>query len=200
VPGTTIRPSYDAILLAGGAGRRMGRRDKAALVVGGRPLGARVRAALGGAAKVIMVGPGRDWLPADVVTLEEPPGAGPVAAVAAGAAHVAQPVVVVVAVDLPFLDREHIGTLRSALAGDRRADVALAVDDLGRDQLLLAAWRTAVLRARLAAIGGLADRAARVLFEGVTARRVALSRALGGPPPWFDCDTEQDLREAEGWT
>jgi molybdopterin-guanine dinucleotide biosynthesis protein A len=192
-------PAYDAILLAGGYGRRMGGVDKAALVVRGRPLGARVRSAVEGAARVVVVGPDRPWLAADVVTREDPPGAGPLAALAAGLAHVAHEVAVVVAVDLPFLDGSHLDTLRTALAENPDTEVALAVDETGRDQLLLAAWRAGRLRARVAAYGALADRPLRGLLDGATARRVALTRSRGCPPPWFDCDTDHDLRTAERW-
>ena len=200
MPATPTLPAYDAIVLAGGAGRRMGSRDKAALVVGGRPLGARVRAAIDGATQVVLVGPDRSWLAADVVTREDPPGAGPLAAVAAGLIHVARPVVVVVAVDLPFLGRAHVDALRTALAENPAADVALAVDDLGHDQHLVAAWRADSLRARVAALGRLANRPLRGLLDGAAVRRLTMPSAPGTPPPWFDCDTEQDLNEAEAWT
>jgi molybdenum cofactor guanylyltransferase len=191
--------AYDAILLAGGAGRRLGSRDKAALVVGGRPLGARVRAAVAGASLVVAVGPDRPWLRADVVTREEPPGAGPLAAIGAGLACVARPIVVVVAVDLPFLEGAHLGLVRSALAADAAADVALAVDDAGQDQPLISAWRADRLRALLTAFGPLAGRPVRSLLAQARARRVALAVPPESPPPWFDCDTEQDLREAQRW-
>jgi molybdopterin-guanine dinucleotide biosynthesis protein A len=192
-------PAYDAILLAGGAGRRLGRRDKAALVLGGRPLGARVRAAAAGASRVVVVGPDRPWLTADVVTREEPPGAGPLAAIGAGIAHVTRPTVVVVAVDLPFLEGAHLDLLRLALVADAAADVALAVDDAGQDQPLMSAWRADRLRAQLAALGPLADRPVRSLLIRARPVRVALARSVQVPPPWFDCDTEEDLREAERW-
>jgi len=72
-----------ALLLTGGASRRMGR-DKATLVVGGEQLASRTAALLATVAHpVIEVGPGFTHL---VCTREEMPGAGPLAAVAAGAA------------------------------------------------------------------------------------------------------------------
>lgn len=174
---------YDAILLAGGAGRRMGGRDKAALVVGGRSLGERVRAAVEGADRVVLVGPERSWLPGCVATQEDPPGAGPLAAVAAGLAHVTRPVVVVVAVDLPFLTPPQVDALRSALVADPAAEAALAVDDLGRDQLLLAAWRVDAARRRLMLLGDLAGRPVRLLYgrsrpSGEPARRAGFAAAV----------------------
>ncbi|MDQ4090592.1 MAG: nucleotidyltransferase family protein, partial [Actinomycetota bacterium] len=78
------------IVLAGGAGRRMGGVDKAALVVGGVPLLDRV---LGAARPVcdrlVVVGPERPTEVAGVTFVrEDPPGGGPVPGVAAGLAAV----------------------------------------------------------------------------------------------------------------
>src|SRR5438093_914016 len=97
---------YAAVVLAGGAGRRMGGADKAALAVAGRPMLHRVLAAVADASPQVVVGPPRAGLPAGVVRAQEdPPGGGPVAAVAAGlgalAAHGAE-VVAVLAADLPY--------------------------------------------------------------------------------------------------
>ena len=84
VPGTPDDPSvtrYSAIVLAGGAGRRMAARGpKPAVPVGGVPMVARVLAAVEAARPRVVVGPGTlaGLLPADViVTLESPPGGGP---------------------------------------------------------------------------------------------------------------------------
>jgi molybdopterin-guanine dinucleotide biosynthesis protein A len=76
---------YAVIVLAGGAAQRLGGRDKPALPVGGRPMLDRVLAAASGATRRIVVGPARAGVPADVIQVrEEPPGGGPVAALAAG--------------------------------------------------------------------------------------------------------------------
>src|SRR5215468_11151302 len=102
----------------------MGRPGKPGLEVGGRALAARVAAAVTDARRLVVVGPAYG-VPAAVVTREEPPGAGPVAAVAAGLAHVTAGYVAVLAADLPFLDPGTVAALRSAAAG---ADLALLVD------------------------------------------------------------------------
>jgi molybdopterin-guanine dinucleotide biosynthesis protein A len=99
VPGTA------GLLLTGGASTRLGV-DKADLRRDGERLadrGARILAAVCDPA--LEVGPGSSGLPA---VREDPPGGGPLAAVVAGAAalharHVDQ-VVLVLAVDLPFVD------------------------------------------------------------------------------------------------
>ena len=76
------RPAVDLVVLAGGRGERLGGADKAALLVDGRTLLERVlEVDLGG--RVVVVG---DTPVPDGVhrTLEDPPGGGPVAGIAAG--------------------------------------------------------------------------------------------------------------------
>jgi molybdenum cofactor guanylyltransferase len=88
------------LLLTGGASRRLGV-DKATLVLRGERLADRTARLLSAvAAPVIEVGPGYTTLPA---VREHPPGSGPLAALAAGA-DVGSARVLVLAVDLPFLD------------------------------------------------------------------------------------------------
>src|SRR5918999_818182 len=71
------------LLLSGGASRRMGA-EKALIEVGGQRLVDRAAAVLTAVADpVLEVGPGWSALPA---VREDPPGAGPLAALAAGAA------------------------------------------------------------------------------------------------------------------
>jgi molybdopterin-guanine dinucleotide biosynthesis protein A len=193
---------YDAVVLAGGGATRLRGVDKAALEVGRHRLLDRVLAAVGDAERIVVVGPRRGWEPPGVaVVREEPPGAGPVAAIAAGLAATQSPVVAVLAGDLPFLTSSTVATLRAALGepGEPPVDGAVLVDDEGRDQLLVGVWRAAALRARCAAlqVGGAAVRS---LTTGLVVRRVrAAGEATDGPPPWWDCDTDADLRRAREW-
>lgn len=182
--------SYDAILLAGGRASRLGGVAKPALCVGGVTLLDRVLAAVAGASSRIVVGP-------EGCTREEPPGGGPVAAIAAGAVHVTASLVVVLAADLPFVTAATVDSLVAAVVPG--VDVAVLVDDTNRDQLLVAAWRTAALRSRLHALGDPAGRAARRLFDSVAVARVVVAHQMGQPPPWLDVDTEDDLRQAREW-
>ncbi|MGW5669449.1 molybdenum cofactor guanylyltransferase, partial [Micromonospora sp. NPDC003776] len=138
------------------------------------------------------------------VTREEPPGGGPVAAAAASLALLdpGTPTVALLAGDLPLLTPAAVTELRRALDGST-ADGACYVDDEGRRQQLCGVWRVAALRAaveRLAAErGGTIDGApVRRLLAGLAVREVSWSGA--GPPPWFDCDTDEDVRRAEEWT
>jgi molybdenum cofactor guanylyltransferase len=187
---------YDAMLLTGGRAARMGGPGKPGLEVGGRSLAARVAGAVTDARRLVVVGPGYG-VPAAVFTREEPPGAGPVAAIAAGLAHVTAPYVAVLAGDLPFLDQASVRVLQAAAADH---DVALLVDDAGRDQLLCAVWRTPALSAALGRLPALAGSPVRALLAApLRVARRTVSPATG-PPPWFDCDTPADLARARRWT
>ncbi|WP_434090252.1 molybdenum cofactor guanylyltransferase [Micromonospora avicenniae] len=194
---------YAAVVLAGGAARRMGGVDKPALPVAGRSMRDRVLAAVADAAPRILVGPA-DPAPPDVrVTREQPPGGGPVAAAAAGLALLDSDAttVALLAADLPLLTREAVAVLLGALA-PAGADGACYVDAEGRRQTLCGVWRVPALRGALARLangrgGGLAGTPVRALLDGMTVREVAWAGA--GPPPWFDCDTDQDVRRAEEW-
>jgi molybdopterin-guanine dinucleotide biosynthesis protein A len=101
------------LLLTGGASRRLGV-DKAALMVDGRTLadhGAALLAAV--CDPVIEVGPGRTSLP---VACEDPPGAGPLAALAAGGTELGarghRGAALLLAVDLPRMVEPFLRFLR----------------------------------------------------------------------------------------
>jgi molybdenum cofactor guanylyltransferase len=193
---------FAAIVLAGGAGRRLGGTAKPALPVAGHSMLDRVLRAVAGAAPVVVVGRAPVDLPAGVrTTLEDPPGSGPVAATAAGMALLPHDVdrVALVAADLPFLTPPALARLGHQL-DTSTVDGALYVDGDGRRQLLCGLWRTAPLRMaleRLTAERGLAGASMRALLAELDVREVAWTEP--GPPPWFDCDTDEDLRQAEEW-
>ncbi|MCO1596285.1 NTP transferase domain-containing protein [Micromonospora sp. RHAY321] len=218
--------TYAALVLAGGAARRMGGVDKPALPVGGRPMRDRVLAAVADAAPRVLVGPA-DAVPGGVrVTREDPPGGGPVAATAAGLALLdpGTTLVALLAADLPLLTRAAIGELLTHLddpegavagpvldggtspsrpeRGTGRLDGACFVDADGRRQSLCGVWRVAALRAALGRLaagrgGTVAGAPVRALLGDLVVREVPWSG--DGPPPWFDCDTDEDVRRAEEW-
>jgi molybdenum cofactor guanylyltransferase len=196
---------YAAVILAGGAGRRLGGAGKPLIEVGGRPMLARVLDAVAGAAQRIVVGPDSLPLPPGVCRVrEEPPGGGPVAATAAGLALVGAPTVALLAADLPFLDAGAVAELRAALAdqpagdtGGRPVDGVVFVDPDGRRQTLCGVWRTVAVRAAVDRLGPPAGVPVRALLAGL---RVAELPATADPPPWYDCDRPDDLLRAEGWT
>jgi molybdopterin-guanine dinucleotide biosynthesis protein A len=165
-------------------------------LVGASSLLARVTAALGRAETVTIVGDATGAVRADATVREDPPGGGPVAGLAAGLVHVSSPVVVVAAADLPFLTAAAVDELRQGLGQDGGADVAIAVDGDGRDQLLLAAWSRTALGASIARLSLVRGARMSALYDGADVRRVRLT---GDPPPWWDCDTPQDLATARIW-
>jgi molybdopterin-guanine dinucleotide biosynthesis protein A len=189
---------YAAVVLAGGSGRRIGGPAKPALPIGGRPMLHRVLAAVDGATPRIVVGhPELPLPPGTIRTQEWPPGGGPLAGTAAGLALVPPGVgyVALLAADLPLLTAAAVRQLRrAAIAAE--LDGALFVDGAGQPQWLCGVWRTGALRARLAALaGGPAGRPLRELLAPLPVARVTASGA--GPAPWWDCDTDADLRRAE---
>lgn len=183
-------------MLAGGTARRLGGLDKPALAVAGRTLLDRVLDAVPTATDVVVVGPPRATGRAVRWAREEPPGGGPVAALAAGLATVTAPRVLLLAGDLPFLTPAAVSALLDGLVDG--TDAVLAVDDAGRDQPLCAAWRTDGLRTALPAAP--AGAALRALLRHARVVRLALPAAPAGPPPWWDCDTPGDLEQARSWT
>ena len=188
-------PPYDAVVLAGGASRRLGGRDTTALLVGGTTLLDRVLAAVPDAVRTVVVGPVRPVTGTVTAwTRESPPGGGPVAALAAGLLETSAATVVVLAADLPFVSVETVRSLLPA-AGDG-ADGALLVDADGRDQLLVSAWRADSLRTAVHRLPTPAGASLHRLVADLDVRRVALAPAGGAPPPWLDCDTEAELRRA----
>jgi molybdenum cofactor guanylyltransferase len=190
------------IVLAGGAGRRLGGAAKPALPVAGRSMLDRVLRAVAGATPVVVVGKAPVELPAEILTtLEDPPGSGPVAATGAGVALLPHDAdhVALLAADLPFLTPAAIERLRQELEAST-VDGVLYVDGDGRRQLLCGVWRATALRAALRGLSagrGLEGASMRALFAALDAREMAWTEP--GPPPWFDCDTDEDLRQAEEW-
>jgi len=184
---------YGAIIVAGGAARRFGGVDKAVLPVGGVPMIQRVLAAVSDATVTVVVGPRRTGVPRDVIVVQEqPPGGGPVAALAAALEAAEWPqTVALLAGDLPLFTRDALGDLAAALDDH---DGAVFTDRDGREQWLCGLWRTASLRRQVAALPETADQALRGLLRPMDVVRVG---STADPPPWFDCDTEDDLRRAE---
>lgn len=160
--------TLNALVLAGGRSRRLGR-DKVALPVGGRPLLARTVALAARHAARVWVS-GRDpgplgletpWLPDDT------PGMGPLGGILTGLRHVGGPLLVL-ACDLPLLDDSVVGRL---VAG-RAARPAGAVMTTFRDEP----------DGRIEPLVAVYEQAAGPLLAAAAARGLyALARAV--PPP-----------------
>lgn len=184
------RPPLAAMLLTGGASRRMGF-DKATMVVEGEMCALRTARLLGGIAQIVIeIGPGWTGL---TVTREEPPGRGPLAAVAAGVemlgglGHLGP--ALVVACDLPRINREML-TLLSEWPGDR--SVIPVVE--GRRQPLCARW-SAVDLARSIALVAAGESSLRSCPDPETAELIDESGwgAAGDASVLSDADCPDDL-------
>ena len=183
------------LLLTGGASRRMGS-DKALLEVDGRRMVDRAAAVLAAVADpVLEVGPGWSGLPA---VREDPPGAGPLAAVSTGAAALRAAghdgPVLVLAVDMPRVGVEVLRLLAE------RAGPATAVPLAdGHPQVLCGRYGPKALAEvdRLLAAGG---KSLRLMIEGMAARGEAAWvepeewEPVAGPGAFSDVDTPEDLR------
>lgn len=179
---------YDAVVLAGGEGRRLGGVAKGEVQVGGRALLDRALDAVADARRRVVVGPVGSR-PGVLATLEDPPLGGPVAGVDAGLAALGEgaDVVVVLACDVPRAG-EVLPALLGALSGAPDADAAVALDAEGRPQWLVGAYRRAALDAALDRLrpGGVRDRSVRSLVEGLAAVGVPAGDAADDTDTWED--------------
>ncbi len=175
------------MILAGGAARRMGGIDKAEVMLGEARLLDRALEAVAGADRVVVVGPRRPAPDGVLWTREEPPGGGPVPALAAGLAHVSADVVVVLAVDMPFVDEAVVDRLLAALES---VEGAVLTDAVGRDQPLAGAYRTGPLLGRLDALPQHPGASVGDVVGALSLTRVPAAAAA------LDCDTWDDVRAA----
>lgn len=151
---------FDAVILAGGRSSRLGGVPKAQLAFDGATLLERTLAAARGARRAVVVGPQVGGLPTEVLGCrEEPPFAGPAAAIAAGldalagaaeqAGNSPAALTLVLACDMPRVAAA-VGTLLAAgeegRTGVPGVDGAMAVSSDGRPQPLVGLYRTAALQ------------------------------------------------------
>jgi molybdopterin-guanine dinucleotide biosynthesis protein A len=181
------RTHFDAVVLAGGRAARLGGVAKPQLRVGASTLLDRTVAAVRDAGLVVVVGPVQPVAGDVLFCREQPPGGGPVAAIAAGVPGTRADVVVVLAADLPWI-APAVPALVAAVPPD---GVALLADQDGRANYLAAAWRRAALLRSLAEVGDPAGLPARALAARVD------QVLLRDPAGWGrDCDTWEDLEQA----
>lgn len=154
--------SFDAVILAGGGGVRLGGVSKADLTLAGERLLDRVLRAASGAAATVVVG--AVDVPAGVtLTREDPPGTGPAAGLLAGLDAVASPSpwTLVLACDLPDAPAA-VARLHEALAAVPADAEGLCLRDPdGELQHLAAFFDTAALRRAFSAYGDPANRSVR---------------------------------------
>jgi molybdopterin-guanine dinucleotide biosynthesis protein A len=185
------------IVLAGGSSRRWGGRDKTAVpLLDGEPLLAhvvrQVWIALGRVATVVVAPPqhpARSVLGSAVPwVLEDPPGGGPVAGLAAGLAllDLDARLVAVLAGDLPQAGPALPRLARAAVQND--GDGAIGVDPDGRRQQLLAVFDRTALQTALDASGPPAGLSMKALLQRLRLVEEAVSAAEA-----FDLDTPDDF-------
>ena len=176
--------AFDAVVLAGGAARRLGGVDKASLLFGGRTSLDRVLDAVSGAGRMIVVGPQQPTSRQVLWRRESPAGGGPVAALQTGLQkHAGASWVAVLAVDLPLVDSALIDELRVAAI---ERDGAVLVDADGRQQYLCGVYRRDALAA---ALNGLTpDAPVRAAIGALDVASVVDARGVGA-----DSDTWDDV-------
>lgn len=186
------------LILAGGAGRRMGGVDKAALVLGGITLVERAMARLGAQVPTLAIAAGPDparFAHLDLPALPDPlADAGPLAGLLAGlvwASGAGADSVVTVAVDTPFFPDDLVERLRAAPRLPALA-TSPAADGSRRDEGGFGLWPVP-----------LAASLDRALQQGT--RRIAefadAAGAVRVPFPdaaaFFNVNRPEDLRQAE---
>lgn len=137
---------FDAVIVAGGKGSRMGHVSKADLQVQGERLLDRVLRAASGARTRVVVG--TTEVPDDVLrTMEEPPGSGPAAGVQAGLAVIEDPAewTLVLACDLPDAPAAVYQLLNALPSAPDDVDGLCLLHPDGSLQNLAAIYRTAAL-------------------------------------------------------
>ena len=182
---------FGGVVLSGGTGVRLGGADKASLELDGTTLLDRALRAVAAADEVVVVGPPRPTRAgtsrAVSFVVEDPPAGGPAAGLLAGleALTLEHGEVVVLAVDMPYVDAATIRRLRAALG---QHDAAFLVDATGRRQL------AGVLRPdRLARP---VDRHGLPMHRLLAGLSVAALPALGREAA--DVDTWSDVKEIGG--
>ena len=190
--------SHDAIVLAGGRGRRLGGISKPTVEVAGRQLLDHALDAAAGARRVVVAGPASLARPGIPTVLEDPPLGGPVAGLQAGLAHLdalAGPddgaVVLVLACDVP-LATVAVPRLLIALDAAPDSDGAVLAAADGFDQTLVAVYRREALRTALTRVvgpdGTVHGTSMKRLTEAMVLTRVPDPEDLAG-----DADTWEDV-------
>jgi len=179
------------LLLAGGAGRRMGR-DKAHAVVGGVTLVDRALTVLWSVCEDVLVAPGERPLGRGVEEVADArPGAGPLGGLVAGLERARTPLVAVLAVDLPLASGPVLRALAAAWDGE---DAVMPVVD-GRREPLHAVWASAAAPALRVALerGDLALHRAAAGLRVRSAGREVWGDAAGRSAFWHNVNTPRDL-------
>lgn len=150
--------AFDALILAGGRSSRLGGTPKQSLIYDGGSLLERALRAASAASHRVVVGPDPGTLPPGVRSCrEDPPFAGPAAAIAAGLAALAgsgSVFTLVLACDMPRAEAAVVRLLAELGAADAVSDGVVACSVEGRVQPLAGFYRTAVLQQAVDSLAG----------------------------------------------
>lgn len=175
------------LVLAGGASRRMGR-DKAMLELDGEPMVLRSARVLAGFCDEVLVASG-DGRRLDSLGLRQVtdvlPGAGPLAGIAAGLQAAANPLVAVVAVDMPDTDPGVFGRLAGMWAGEPAVVPVVG----GRPEPLHAIWARSAAPVLVAFLHG----GGRAVTEALSLLGARLVDLDGTMPFATNVNTPEDL-------
>jgi molybdopterin-guanine dinucleotide biosynthesis protein A len=177
------------VVLAGGSSRRMGS-DKSKTAFGGGTILNFQLEQIPNDYNVVVVGETIYAGPRVTCTREDPPGGGPVAALACGLKHVNTPAIVLLAVDTPFaiphLLRRELGPNSLALIPREHG---------GKVQYLAGLYRSESLRHALEQLGSPINRS----MSELTGHLQSIDYLELGPEvalDFMDIDTPQDLMNA----
>jgi len=185
---------FSAVILSGGRARRLGR-DKASTTINGVEMIDRLIRALPLETQVIVVGEYPQGLHREViVTRENPSGAGPVAALYAGLAHVTNENLLLVATDMPFAGDFGVKLVSSLIDAPKEIDAIIPKDAEGQLQPLCAAYRTQALKSASTRIGDPNNRSMKSLITELNFQQ----REVDREDLWAlsDVDTVKNLEEA----
>jgi len=179
---------YDAVVLVGGAGSRLGGVDKAAVQLAGRSLVSRSLEAVQHARTLVVVGQtSAPEVPDRAIrVVEDPAGSGPAAAAVTGLRVIEEPAAwtYLIACDVPGAV-DAVRLLAEADAGDHDGVVVAEPD--GRLQWLLGRYRSIALYDAAVRIGDARDRSMRALLEDLDLTTVPAPEEV-----WRDVDTWAD--------
>ena len=158
-------------MLAGGASRRMGA-DKRGLPIDGTPMLQRVIDRVAGQPVIVVVDPRRDPPPVALsghvrFVDDLRPGEGPLAALEAGLAAAHDPVALVVATDMPWLEPLILDLLVERLATTPAASIVCLGNDRGPQPFPMVCRRAATL-ARVTALLDTGERRLQTLLGDTT--------------------------------
>lgn len=184
--------TISVLVLSGGRAQRLGR-DKASTMINGATMIERVLGAIPRDAQVIVVGEYPEGTKRHVVvTREEPAGAGPLAALAAGLSHVTNENLLLLATDMPFVGELAVALAQTLENASPEFDAVVPTDSEGRLQPLCAAYRAESVRKALARIGDLTNGSMKRLLAELH------YQSYDQPDAWAlsDVDTVANLEDA----